>query len=599
MLEKHLSMYRNMMIRNKITAVYIPLIVILLFIVIYTSNNIFTQSIIEKTKKNISDESTLIVTRIESMLSNAETCANMLSKDINKIYKDNDYKSFDPVSFITLGNQILGAISYDTRAFKEIESAAFIDVNQNIITPNMKLIKDEKNIFDSELVKTVNQTGPPVNIWFPMQRRNYLVTDEASPIITIGKRVVSIDLGTTLGVLVLNIREDTISSIFPKTGQGNSKRYFILDKDGVVICSGNKQDLLKPAMNENLIQWVKSGDTSTIEVDIDNQLCLLTSSPIKDMGWKLINQTPVRDLTYETYTNSLIIALVGAICVIIAFLSSVFLSRIITNPIFRLTKAAKEVKTGNLDVVCQVSSNDEVGILASVFNEMIVKLKELLNRIKLEQKKKREYELALIQSQIKPHFLYNSLDLIYVLCEMGNVSEASETTKALADYYRVSLSKGREIISIKDELKNVRDYLLIQKARYSDIIDFSIEVESDIMEYQILKMTLQPLVENSIYHGLKPKDCPGNIIITGYADENAVKLKVIDDGIGMPKGKFEEIIHSSDSLASKESFGLKSVDERIKLHFGEEYGIGVESEPGRGTAITVSIPKKLGGVQNV
>ena len=179
---------------------------------------------------------------------------------------------------------------------------------------------------------------------------------------------------------------------------------------------------------------------------------------------------------------------------------------------------------------------------------------------------------------------------------MGNVSEAAETTKALADFYRVSLSKGREIITIKDELKNVRDYLFIQKTRYSDIFDFSIEVEEELMKYSILKMTIQPLVENSIYHGLKPKDTAGIILITGHEYEDTIVLKIIDNGVGMTKDKFNEIISQKDSQASKDSFGLKSVDERIKLYFGEEYGIQVESEPGKGTEVTVKVPKKIGGI---
>ncbi len=596
MISKFLSRYRNMLIRNKITAVYIPLIVIPLFIVIYTSNYIFTTSIIDKTKKNIADESKLIVMRVDSVISNADTCTSMLTKDIYKIYQEMDVETGTDTQYnIPPINKILGAITYNTRAFREIQSAAFIDIYSNIISPDTKMTVNAGNILQTELIKTISREGPPDNVWFSMHRRDYLVVDSRTPIVTIAKKVINIDTGETIGFLVMNISENTISSIFPGTGDHDGKSYYILDNDGKVISSLNKKDLLEPIGNEDLRRWIRKGDTSTIELTIDRQTQLLTSSPIKGLGWKLINQTPVKALTGETYINSIIIALVGVICVIVAFGGAVFLSRFITNPVFRLTKAAKEVKNGNLEITCEVNSNDEVGILGSVFNEMIIKVKELLNTVKVEQKKKREYELALIQSQIKPHFLYNSLDLIYVLCEMGNVSEASETTKALADYYRVSLSKGREIISIRDELKNVQDYLFIQKARYSDILDFCIEVDGDVLEYQILKMTLQPLVENSIYHGLKPKDCPGKIIISGYTDPKYVILKVADDGVGMPEDKFEKIVFSADSQDSRDSFGLKSVNERIKLYFGEEYGLKVDSKPNEGTVVTILIPKKYGG----
>ena len=412
--------FQNMKIRNKIITIYVPLLIIPLFLVIFTSNNIFTNSIVGKTQKNILDESSLIVLRIEGMLSNAETCANMLTKEINKV-NNNNINSNDPASFVTFQNQILGILSYGISGFKEIDSAAYIDVNSNIISTDSRLTRilsnDSKqtNVFssvlESELVKTINQNEPPENIWFPMQIRDYLVTDIHTPIITLGKRVLNIDTGNTMGFLILNIKEDTISSVFPNSTPGKSKEYFILDKNGMLISSRNKQDLLKPVNDSELTRWAMFENTATKEIKIFNKPYMLTASPIKELDWKLINQISVSDLTSDTYTNTIIIFIVGIICIAIVFISAFFLSRLIANPITKLTKVAKEVRGGNLNVSCKVASNDEVGLLAAVFNEMIIKTKELISNVKLEQKKKREIELALIQSQIKPHFLYNSLDL--------------------------------------------------------------------------------------------------------------------------------------------------------------------------------------------
>lgn len=602
MVKTLLLKYRNMRIRNKIMVIYIPLIILPLFLVVYTSNHIFTESIIQKTQKSIADESNLIVMRLEGMYSNTETCANLLSRDIDRAYEEylknnTQANTQDIMNFLLLGGKIESIIRYNIRSFKEIESVAFIDVNFNVVSTS-RFINNEDNLEGSNLLKVLKEKGPPINIWFPMQTRNYLVTDSKTPVLTVGKKVVNADTGDIEGFLILNIKEETISSIFPDTAD-NNKGYFVIDRDGMVISTRNKQDLLKPINSEELKKWVLNGNTPTIEVQIENKKSLITSSLIKELDWRLINQTPLSDLTADIYVNSLIIIFIGIICIVAAFLSTFFLSRVIANPIIKLTKTAQEVKKGNLNIKSKIDTNDEVGILASVFNEMIEKVKELLDKVKSDQKKKREYELALIQSQIKPHFLYNTLDLIFVLCEMGNVSKASVTTKALADFYRVSLSKGREIISLRDELKIAQDYLSIQKVRYSDILDFSIEVSPDILNYSTLKMTIQPLVENSIYHGLKPKRSPGKILIKGYEEEDKIILKVVDDGVGIPEGKLMELFNSDSTDASKNSFGLKSVDERIKLYFGDEYGLKITSEPGKGTEITIIMPKNVGRVLDV
>ncbi|CAK4869273.1 unnamed protein product [Aphanomyces euteiches] len=225
---------------------------------------------------------------------------------------------------------------------------------------------------------------------------------------------------------------------------------------------------------------------------------------------------------------------------------------------------------------------------------MMAQVKRLLEKVGQEQKKKREYEFALIQSQIKPHFFYNTLDLIYVQCEAGKAKDAAETTMALADFYRVSLSKGKEIITLREELQNTQAYLFIQKTRYSDIIDFNIDVAEDMWEYPIMKLTLQPLVENSIYHGLRTKiSGGGKIEVNGYKQHNDLILIVADNGVGIPAEKLKELQEGNETSSAVLSFGLKSVNERIKLYYGEEYGIKISSEINEGTVITIRIPQRM------
>nr|WP_239565865.1 sensor histidine kinase [Paenibacillus sacheonensis] len=406
-----------------------------------------------------------------------------------------------------------------------------------------------------------------------MEIRNFLVTDDKTPILSVGNRINNIDTGELLGVLVFNVREDTISSIFPKDETLNTGVYTLVDNTGTIISSQNKADLLQKSI-------------------ADKRRYLVSTTSFSQLGWELINQVPLRQLSKDKLQNSLIILIVGLLCTLIAVFGAFFLSRLIAKPIVQLTHTAKRIREGNLNTTSLIRTQDEVGILASVFNEMMAQVKLLLEKVGQEQKKKREYEFALIQSQIKPHFFYNSLDLIYVQCESGQAKEAAETTMALADFYRVSLSKGKEIIPLKEELQNTQAYLFIQKTRYSDIIDFSIDVGEELGEYSIMKLTLQPLVENSIYHGLRTKNGGGKIEVSGYKQHNDIVLVVADNGVGIPAEKLQELQVWNKDGSGVHSFGLRSVNERIKLYYGEEYGITINSEKNAGTVITIRIPQR-------
>jgi two-component system sensor histidine kinase YesM len=173
---------------------------------------------------------------------------------------------------------------------------------------------------------------------------------------------------------------------------------------------------------------------------------------------------------------------------------------------------------------------------------------------------------------------------------MGRNSDARNATKALADFYRVALSKGSEIITIGEEIKNVKAYLYLQSVRYSDVFDFEIDIQESIQDFCILKLTIQPLVENSIYHGLTHKGSFGHIFVKGFREDDNIAIEVIDDGVGIPDDKLSEILEFDQSLASRDSFGLASVNERIKLYYGEGYGVKISSRIGQGTEVKVVIP---------
>lgn len=586
--------FRDQLIKNKILAIYIPLIIIPLILLGYISNYFYTQVIINKTIKNVLDDSKLIITRIEAILTNAESCANITSIDLNRnIYKTQDVKG-NQINDLDLRNQIQNQLVFSLMIFNDVESISFIDKNSNLYFPNSQIYNKLEEGFDkalkSRVIEQINMTNGQ-NIWLPMQVRDFLTLDNQEYVLTLGKSIINIYTGNRLGVLILNIKEASFSSIYKNVGPVTPRDYYIVDREGTVISSINKKDILKKIEDKSLMEKILKNKILTEIRVINEKKVLVTSIPFEKTDWMLVNEIPLEELTRDTGKTTIMIMMIGLICIILGLLGASILSRVISNPIVKLTKSMDKIIQGNLNVRCMITSRDEVGLLASGFNTMVGTIEELLVNIKAEQKNKREYELALIQAQIKPHFLYNTLDTIYTLSKMGNEKEVQKATKSLADFYRIALSDGKEIISIDEEIRNVTSYLSIQRIRYSDIFDFEINIQEDITCYNILKLTIQPLVENSIYHGLKEKGSFGKIIVNGYSVGDEIIIKVIDDGVGIADEKLSRIFSLQQMESGhKNFFGLSSVNDRIKLYFGEKYGINVKSQIGKGTEISITIP---------
>ena len=211
-----------------------------------------------------------------------------------------------------------------------------------------------------------------------------------------------------------------------------------------------------------------------------------------------------------------------------------------------------------------------------------------------EQKQLRKAEFELLQAQINPHFLYNTLDAIVWSAEAGNQKQVVKMVGSLSEFFRSSLNKGKELVRVREELSHARSYLEIQQIRYQDILSYEIEVPEELFEYEIPKITIQPIVENALYHGIKNRRGGGKITITGEEGDSDYRITVTDDGIGMEKERLLEITEglSGKNPGDVKIYGLYNVNERIKLFYGEEYGISIESEYDRGTKVVIRLPKK-------
>ena len=330
---------------------------------------------------------------------------------------------------------------------------------------------------------------------------------------------------------------------------------------------------------------------------LDNDIYILTELIQDDIQYYIYYQTRnIEQLKNELNNdiNRFIILNVAIVLgmVIIATIAALLLVKSITKPINELCGIASQIAHGDFSARAKVQTKDEIGVLAAGVNDMSEHLEIMVNQIQEDERKMRYAELRLLQEQINPHFLYNTLDTIVWLIEGEDTTKAVHVVMSLSEFFRRVLSKGKEFVTIEDEMQYIRSYLEIQQARYADILDYEIDIDPSLYPYKILKMTLQPMVENSLYHGIKYKRAKGLIRVSGEKQGDKILLYIEDNGVGMTPQETEALTEKINMPCNETGagFGLANVNERIRMNFGQEYGLFVQSKKGKGTKITIAIP---------
>ena len=586
--------FGNQPIKRKILLLYVPLIVVPLLVLGIVSNMIFVNVTVDKMAKAVADDSALISVRIDSMLADMKNCANITTLNLIQFYHENTRDSSNAVDALVLQRKIENILRTGNISFPNVDSMLFIDANQRAVTLNTKLLSNLDEGLQSEIYNRVMNSSPS-SVWFSMEYRDFFVTDKDTPILSLGKRVIDTETGDTLGVLILNLNETSVAAVFPQFSRKGGS-VFLVDDDDIVIASQDKEKLLKPLEHASFDALSREREDFNEILRLDGQKTLVAGRKLQNFDWRLMIIIPVAELTAGVNSSATVMLVLIFVFMILVLTAANILSALTAKPIVSLTEKMREIQGGDFAVSIQAATTDEVGELAAGFNKMMKRINDLTAQSVMKQKKLREYELALIQAQIKPHFLYNSLGLVYTLCGMAGATEAQTATKSLADFYRAALSAGKEIISVEEEIKNVKDYLYIQSKRFSDFFEYQITVDEQILHKKILKLSLQPIVENAIHHGLVPKGSFGHLQITGQQEGSQIVFTVADDGVGMDAQIASHLLDRENEDARSGSFGMRSVHERFQLFYGEQYGLEVQSSKGHGTQVRLVMPVNGGSI---
>lgn len=425
----------------------------------------------------------------------------------------------------------------------------------------------------------------------PTYRRNYQAVGEQY-VISFYRQINDInDLTRRLGTLRIDINENTINLLYRNIHLGQTGYVFVVNKEGFVVSHSQKEKISRSLRNESYFKPVFDGKEGYYRRSIGGRDMLITYYTSADQDLIYVEVIPFAELLKDTMFIGRLSLTVILIASLVALVMSYLIASKVTDPIKKLTGLMQRVERGDLDVVIDIERKDEIGALAASFNSMIGRLKRLIDEVYKTRLKRKEAELKALQAQIDPHFLYNTLDTIYWTSRQENASKSGELVEALAKLFRLSLNKGNEITTIEKEVEHLGSYLFIQKMRYDEEPQIEIAIDPQLYPYHTIKLILQPLVENALYHGIAEIDGPGKIRVTGAEVSGEIVFEVSDNGVGMTDAKIREIFQ--ESAGDQGGYGLKNVDERIRLYFGERYGIEIDSAPGRGTRVRVRIPKYI------
>lgn len=564
MLKKVKSFFKRQGLKNKILIVDIMALTLALVVVMSTGiwhiGKMNRMNMLEAIKKN----NEIVADKMEQVLIYAEHMTDLVANS------DTIQKKFnldDRIEQMEAKYTLSCVINNLTKYNRNLDCAVLYHRTGWTILSNYVNMSSLDTIrLENILNETMEDYG-----WGEICPRDYLVLAKAKNGLSYYKKIYSIYTKECIGILSVDIPETCINECYTEY-ESSGTRIYITNGESKVISATQKDMLYRNAS----------------EIDTDG--FYVTETPVDKLGWNVIRLDERHTVNKTILPEIVIIFLIGLFVeMVVAFVITIVMRRLI-RPVDQMVDLMNNPEDSiylNKPVV--VEAEDEIGRLVAGFITMQKRLRILIERIKFEEKQKSRNEMMALQANIKPHFLYNTLESVCALVQMDRGEDAITMLKSIEHFYRGTLSSGRFVISIREELEITKQYLQIQKLKYAGTLNVEIDVDEGLMEWQIPKLTLQPFVENAIYHGLQ-NSRNGRIRITGTCDGESGILSVEDNGSGFDVSRINP--ESRKKKHNAESYAISNVVSRLKLCFGPEYGVQIESLLGEGTTVYIRLPMK-------
>lgn len=586
------ALSNNLNIKNKLLFSYFLLILLpLLFLTMlsyFKVSKFAEDNMLSSAKKALEQSNSYLEYKIENIIQ----ATNLITRDSyiqEVISKNNTEYNLDLFSQIKDRNRLITYLDAQQRSFKIFrirlyvrDGLMFSDENYNFF--NFAKVQDVS--WYTKLVQSNDLV-----MWFGPSYFSYNDNNYNTPIISAARLIRSeSSYSTILSVIRADIPVSVIQEIVSKSNLSNTGISYIIDNSDEIITYSGDSTLLDNLFLRNTSEDGSLAENTWNSLTLKGKRYLTIYTSVKNTSWKHITVIPYSEIQLPGSSIRNYMFFVMLVTGVISYTLAYYISNSSTKRIRVLAQNMGNVRNGDFTSSLVENGNDEIAQLTKSFNFMVKEMSELIQeKVKAGQKIK-ALELKSLQAQINPHFLYNSLDMINWSATINRNTEIETMVQALSKFYKLGLSKGKEVITIRDEIEHVKAYVIIQNLRYEDGITLDLDIEENILNYTTLKIILQPIVENSIQHGILKKTIrTGKIHITGKLSGDKIIISVKDDGIGMHEETVENIFNQ-DSHVDFHGYGIKNINERIKLHYGDEYGLEYKSELGKGTTVNITIP---------
>jgi two-component system sensor histidine kinase YesM len=560
----------------------LPTIIIGVFI-----NNVYMDTLIENSSQTLMQALRQITIGVNNELTRISLTASTISNDDGLMNLSKRWHNTSDIGEkLELSDEINAKLNFIFNNSGQVETIIFFFKDNGLYNYKNEPIISEQDIKEMDWYREILKNRGNVKIMETLKSftynsmHQYVISACFSP---------DTHEAGSVEAIYFAFRLDNLESFYSGIKIANKGKMLIVDNRNQILASSDSSIIGKNISDIGFTNGIIQKGAHV--VNLDGQKALVSSDTISKTKWKVVNITKYEDLSEGVQKATRIVVLVILLMLLLFFVFSLMFFREIILPINNLMKKMKNVEKGNFDETIEVKRNDELYQLGESFNRMVRQIKRLITERDLKERQRHQAEIEVLQSQINPHFLSNTLNSIRLMSMIAKIDSIKNMSDALIKLLQASFAKKGKLITIEEELSNLDSYLYIMKVRFGDRFDILMVVDEDIKDFYVLRLVLQPIVENSILHGISELEKKGEIIIKGYKKEQSIIFEIQDNGIGMSEEQISRLL-SGDYPNSKgfSSIGIKNVDQRIKLNHGQAFGLQIASEIGEYTRITIELP---------
>lgn len=593
------NFYLNLSIKYKIFILFYLLIVVLSLTLGYYSYQTSKKQIVSKVSstnlgviKEVDNNLTTLQKNIADWVTVFSLASVVQEGLINYVGETNELESMlysGPTASIM--NQMLVTRNFDYLAlYGKGLLPVFQEASDDSSGPNTLINIQKSAVYE----RTIVLNG--ASFWFPLKvENNVFLQNNRNEKIGMSRMIRSVKDGSMLGFIFVGINVDTIRNKYLKNLYDQDHGILILDENGSSLLKAGKTFFQTDDSAPSLTEIRKNTNPGSMIVHDNGEDLLISYSGINENGWQTFYAVPLVLLTKELSSIKVFVLVLILVCLLLSIPFMMILTFLLTAPIQKLLLSMKRFQNGHFDERVDIKYKDEIGELSRGYNHMVTNIKTLVDDVYLLQLKEKEAELKALQSQINPHFLYNMLDTIFWEAETSGQSRISEMIINLSRLFRLSLNRGKSFTNVKKEKELIELYLSLQKMRFKDLLSYQVDIPDEMESYVMLKLILQPFIENALVHGIERKRGGGYLSVSGSLSGETLRFTIEDDGPGMDETMIQSILESqpvSDIYTGQETGGyaIQNVNARLKHYYKDAYHLNYSSEPGKGTRVEIVIP---------